>query len=63
VEKQIKTKEEYSYMWLEQYKGIKPDQPFYVTGDALHLYFYPYEIAAYAAGFLRFPVFSLHSFR
>ncbi|GEN35861.1 hypothetical protein ADA01nite_33210 [Aneurinibacillus danicus] len=50
-------------MWLEQYKGIKPDQPFYVTGDALHLYFYPYEIAAYAAGFLRFPVFSLHSFR
>ncbi len=56
IEKQIKTNEKYSYVWPDQYKGIKPDQPFYVDSDALYIYFYPYEIAPYAAGFPTFRI-------
>jgi Protein of unknown function (DUF3298)./KWG Leptospira. len=56
IEKQIKNNEEYSYVWLDSYKGIKEDQPFYVTEDALYIYFYPYDIAPYAAGFPTFKI-------
>jgi hypothetical protein len=56
IEKQIKEEEEQgsAFYFLDQYKGIQPDQPFYVTEDALAIYFEPYEIAAYAAGFPTF---------
>ncbi|PYZ97691.1 hypothetical protein CR205_03605 [Alteribacter lacisalsi] len=40
----------------DAYEGISPDQPFYVTGDSLVLYFAPYEIAAFAAGFPEFRI-------
>lgn len=43
-------------IWSDSYKGINPDQPFYITKDALKIYFEPYEIAPYAAGF---PTFSI----
>lgn len=56
IEKQIKNNKEYSYVWLDSYKGIKEDQPFYVTEDALYIYFYPYDIAPYAAGFPTFKI-------
>jgi tetratricopeptide (TPR) repeat protein len=48
IRKQIKENPEYSY--------IKADQPFYVTEEALVLYFFPYEIASYAAGFPMFKI-------
>ncbi|TVY10885.1 WG repeat-containing protein [Paenibacillus cremeus] len=56
VGKQIKTDPQYSYVFPDTYKGIKPDQPFYVTEHALHLYFAPYDIAPYAAGFPTFTI-------
>jgi hypothetical protein len=56
VGNQIKTDPQYSYVWPESYKGVAADQPFYVTGEALHLYFTPYEIAPYAAGFPEFVI-------
>ena len=56
VEGQIKEKGEEMGVWADSYKGVKPDQPFYLTEDALTLYFYPYEIAPYAAGFPTFSV-------
>ncbi len=56
VANQIKTNPEYSYVFPGAYKGIKPDQPFYVREDALYLYFLPYEIAPYVAGFPTFRV-------
>lgn len=56
IENQIKNNKEYSYVWLDSYKGIKEDQPFYVTEEALNIYFYPYEIAPYAAGFPTFKI-------
>ncbi|WP_328803920.1 WG repeat-containing protein [Paenibacillus glycinis] len=56
VGKQIKEDPQYSYVFPDAYKGIRPDQPFFVTANALHLYFQPYEIAPYAAGFPTFTI-------
>lgn len=56
VEEQIKEHGEEMGVWQDSYKGIKPDQPFYLTADALMLYFEPYEIAPYAAGFPTFTI-------
>lgn len=56
IEKEIKNNKEYSYVWPDSYKGIKEDQPFYVDEDALYIYFNPYEIAPYAAGFPTFKI-------
>ena len=53
---QIKDKGVDSMIWPDAYKGIKEDQPFFITGDALNIYFYPYEIAPYAAGFPTFKI-------
>ncbi|MCM3172232.1 WG repeat-containing protein [Paenibacillus sp. MER 99-2] len=56
VADQIKNDPQYSYVFPDTYEGISPDQPFFVTADALHLYFAPYEIAPYAAGFPTFNI-------
>lgn len=56
IQKQIDEKGEEIGIWKDQYKGIKADQPFYVTEDDLHIYFEPYEIAPYAAGFVTFNI-------
>ncbi|GLX67992.1 WG repeat-containing protein [Paenibacillus glycanilyticus] len=56
IGEQIKTDPQYDYVFPDTYKGIKPDQPFFMTQDALHLYFEPYEIAPYAAGFPTFTI-------
>lgn len=42
--------------WLDSYDGISSDQPFFITEKGLNLYFQPYEIAPYAAGFPTFMV-------
>ncbi|MFH5183878.1 WG repeat-containing protein [Paenibacillus sp. TAB 01] len=56
VGRQIKEDPQYSYVFPDTYKGISADQPFYVTEQALHLYFQPYDIAPYAAGFPTFTI-------
>lgn len=56
IQKQIDEKGEQLGVWKDQYKGIKENQPFYVTEDALHIYFEPYEIAPYASGFVTFDI-------
>lgn len=56
VGKQIANDPQYSYVFPDTYKGIAPDQPFYVDEEALYLYFAPYEIAPYAAGFPTFRI-------
>jgi hypothetical protein len=56
VGKQIQTNLEYSYVFPNSYKGIKVDQPFYVKEDELYIYFNPYEIAPYVAGFPTFKI-------
>ncbi|WP_315115222.1 WG repeat-containing protein [uncultured Clostridium sp.] len=56
IGEQIKNKPEYSYVFPGTYKGIRPDQPFYVDENSLYIYFEPYEIAPYAAGFPTFKI-------
>lgn len=56
IAKQIKEDDQYSYVFPDAYKGISADQPFYVENEALYLYFEPYEIGPYAAGFPTFKI-------
>lgn len=56
IEQQIKNDPQYSYIFPGEYKGISENQPFYVKEDALYIYFTPYEIAPYAAGFPTFRI-------
>ncbi len=56
LKKQIADHGEEMGVWPDSYKGIKPDQPFFLSSEALMLYFEPYEIAPYAAGFPTFTV-------
>jgi hypothetical protein len=54
IEKQIQEQPENYFP--DAFKGIEPDQPFYVSNDSLFIYFTPYEIAPYAAGFPTFEI-------
>lgn len=56
IGEQIKTDPQYDYIFPNSYKGITADQPFYVKEDALYIYFKPYEIAPYSAGFPTFRI-------
>lgn len=58
IKNQIEEEEKqgFTYYFPDQYQGIKPEQPFYVTEDGLAIYFEPYEIAAFAAGFPTFNI-------
>ncbi|WP_454191496.1 WG repeat-containing protein [Paenibacillus sp. Marseille-Q7038] len=56
IRKMITDDPAYAYVFSESYQGIKPDQPFYISDHALHLYFNPYEIGPYAAGFPTFTI-------
>lgn len=53
---QIKNDPKYSYVFQDSYTGIKEDQPFYVSEDGLYIYFYPYDIGPYSAGFPTFKI-------
>lgn len=41
---------------LDEFKGIRPDQDYFVVDSVLVLYFQLYEIAAYVYGFVEFPI-------
>jgi hypothetical protein len=53
---QIKNNPEYTYVFPGSYKGIQVDQPFFISKAGLNVYFVPYEIAPYAAGFPTFKI-------
>lgn len=53
---QIKNNEKYSYVFPDAFKGIQPDQPFFISENALNIFFLPYDIAPYAAGFPTFTI-------
>lgn len=53
---QIKNNEKYSYVFPDAFKGIQTDQPFFISENALNIFFAPYEIAPYAAGFPTFTI-------
>ncbi|RSK26021.1 DUF3298 domain-containing protein [Bacillus sp. HMF5848] len=62
IQTQIDTNSEYDYVFPDSYNGIRLDQPFYVNEKAVYIYFEPYEIAPYAAGFptFRIPFKEIH---
>ncbi|MCM3694408.1 WG repeat-containing protein [Neobacillus niacini] len=56
IGEQIKNEDQYSYVFPDAYKGIQADQPFFISESALNVYFRPYDIAPYAAGFPTFTI-------
>ncbi|KGP74423.1 WG repeat-containing protein [Pontibacillus yanchengensis] len=56
VADQIAEDENNFYTFPDAYQGIKPDQPCYVNKESLFVYFPPYDIAPYAAGFVTFEI-------
>ncbi|WP_097026701.1 WG repeat-containing protein [Clostridium peptidivorans] len=56
IGEQIKNDDKYSYLFPGAYKGISANQPFYVDENNLYIYFAPYEIAPFAAGFPTFKI-------
>lgn len=53
VEQQIKDRE---IQLLDEFKGIKPDQDFYIADKSLVLFFQLYEITPYYMGLQYFPI-------
>lgn len=54
---QIKSNNQYSsYLFPDEYHGIQTDQLFFINEAGLNIYFKPYEIAAFAAGFPTFTI-------
>lgn len=56
IENMIKTDPQYSEIYQDGFKGITMDQSFYVNENNLYIYFAPYDIAPYAAGFVTFKI-------
>ncbi|MBV7506328.1 WG repeat-containing protein [Bacillus sp. sid0103] len=57
IQAQLKSNNQYSsYLLPNEYHGIRADQPFFISEAGLNIYFNPYEIAAYAAGFPTFTI-------
>jgi hypothetical protein len=56
IEEMIETDRQYDYVFPGAYQGITENQPFYVDENGLYIYFLPYEIAPYAAGFPTFKI-------
>lgn len=56
IKDMIDNDDNYDYVFKDQFKGINPNQGFYVDEDNLYIYFQPYEIGPYSAGFITFKI-------
>lgn len=56
IKNMIETDPQYEYIFKDAFKSIKEDQPFYLDEENLYIYFPPYEIGPYAAGFVTFKI-------
>ena len=56
IENMIKIDPQYDYVFKDAFKGIAVDQSFYVDENNLYIYFPPYEIGPYVAGFITFKI-------
>ena len=60
IEKMITEDPQYKYVYEDGFKGIDKNQNFYFDNKNLYIYFQPYDIGPYAAGFITFKIpFSL----
>lgn len=56
IKKMIETDPQYDYLFKDGFTGIKENQDFYVDDEYLYIYFPPYEIGPYSAGFVTFKI-------
>ncbi|NLZ49029.1 MAG: DUF3298 domain-containing protein [Clostridiales bacterium] len=56
IENMIITDPQYDILFEGAFKGIEENQDFYVDQNNLYIYFPPYEIAPYVAGFVTFKI-------
>ncbi len=56
IKTMIKTDPQYEYVYPDGFKGISQNQDFYVDKENLYIYFTPYDIAPYSAGFVTFKI-------
>ena len=60
IQKMIDKEPQYEYVYKDGFKGIDEGQNFYIDDNNLYIYFQPYDIGPYAAGFITFKIpFSL----
>lgn len=56
IKNMIENDFQYEYVFKDDFKGIKENQDFYIDKDNLYIYFAPYEIGPYSAGFITFKI-------
>ena len=56
IQNMIEKDQQYEYVYKDGFKGIKEGQNFYFDEDNLYIYFQPYDIGPYAAGFITFKI-------
>ena len=56
IKSMINFNKKYDYVFKDSFKGIEDNQSFYVDENNLYIYFKPYDIAPYAAGFVTFKI-------
>ena len=56
IQKNIDSDPKYDYVNKGAFKSIRIDQDFYMDDDNLYIYFQPYEIGPYSAGFITFKI-------
>lgn len=56
ISNMIENDKQYEYVFKDQFKGIKENQDFYIDNSNLYIYFLPYEIGPYSAGFITFKI-------
>lgn len=56
IQKAIDEDPKYEYVYKDGFNGINEGQNFYFDEDNLYIYFQPYDIAPYAAGFITFKI-------
>ena len=60
IQKMIDEDSQYEYVYQDGFKGIDKNQNFYFNNKNLYIYFQPYDIGPYSAGFITFKIpFSL----
>ena len=56
IKNMIETDPQYEYIFKDEFKGITENQGFYIDNDYLYIYYPPYEIGPYSAGFITFKI-------
>lgn len=56
IDEMIKKDPKYEYVFKDAFKGITENQGFYIDENNLYIYYPPYEIGPYSAGFITFNI-------